>query len=74
MKNLLTLTLILFCFSCAIKIENRCSKCYSKDVVRMVWGLPSQQSIEAQERGEIALGSCMPHGYNNFCNNCDNGF
>ena len=55
-------------------IENRCNKCYSKDVVRMVWGNPTQQAIEAQERGEIALGGCLHGGYNYFCNNCDNGF
>ena len=40
----------------------------------MVWGNPTQQAIEAQERGEIALGGCLHGGYNYFCNNCDNGF
>ncbi|MCP4229175.1 MAG: hypothetical protein GY771_03385 [bacterium] len=35
-----------------------CPECRSGDVIRMVYGEPSEEMYEAAERGEIGLGGC----------------
>jgi hypothetical protein len=37
----------------------RCPKCDSAAVLRVVYGLPSQEMVEASVAGRIALGYCV---------------
>lgn len=36
-----------------------CPKCKSKDVVEILYGMPSYEAIEAYERKEVILGGCL---------------
>lgn len=39
--------------------DKTCPECGSEDTVRIVYGFPGTEMIEAAERGEIALGGCV---------------
>ena len=39
--------------------ENKCPKCGSNEVVRILYGKPTKEAIEQAERGELVLGGCM---------------
>ena len=43
----------------ALPRKKRCPKCGAVAGVRIVYGLPTSEACEAEERGEIALGGCM---------------
>lgn len=36
-----------------------CPKCKSKDVVQILYGMPSYEAIQAYERKEVILGGCL---------------
>ncbi len=36
----------------------RCPECGSNEIVSIVYGYPSKEQFEAEDRGEIALGGC----------------
>ena len=36
-----------------------CPDCNSREVVRILYGFPSQEASDAAERGEVALGGCV---------------
>jgi hypothetical protein len=36
-----------------------CPRCGSTDVLRIVYGYPTSDALEAMERGEIALRGCL---------------
>jgi hypothetical protein len=37
----------------------RCARCGSIDTIRIVYGLPSFETAEAEDRGELAIGGCL---------------
>lgn len=41
-----------------MKRTKRCPKCGSHDVVPILYGYPTEESMEAARRGLIALGGC----------------
>lgn len=51
-----------------------CPKCGSRKVIPIIYGYPSQESIELAEAGEIKIGSIKFNenkpGWH--CNNCEN--
>jgi hypothetical protein len=50
----------------------KCPQCGSQDVIRIVYGFPSSQTIEKAEKGEIKLGGCVVHpdNPNLHCKHC----
>jgi rubrerythrin len=38
---------------------SRCPKCGAADQLRIVYGLPTGETFEASERGELVLGGCV---------------
>jgi (p)ppGpp synthase/HD superfamily hydrolase len=50
--------------------RNLCPKCGS-DAVPIIYGYPLPATMRASERGEIALGGCMPGPNNLACPNCE---
>lgn len=50
-----------------------CPKCGSKEVVRIVYGLPSPELMEEANRGKVALGGCCISGNDPqwHCNGCE---
>ncbi len=36
-----------------------CPKCKSKDVLQILYGMPSYEAMEAYERKEVILGGCL---------------
>jgi hypothetical protein len=56
--------------------SSNCPKCKSKDVIPIVYGKPSNQTLERSERGEIKLGGCCLYGNDlkSYCKNCKNEF
>lgn len=51
-----------------------CPQCGSTDSVEVVYGLPTEIAFEAERRGEIALGGCMPELENRRCKECGRRF
>ena len=52
-----------------------CPKCGEKELVEVLYGLPTEEAFEASLKGLIKLeGCCLPEGYNGediyYCNNC----
>ncbi len=56
----------------------RCPACGGTDTVRIVYGMPSPEAFQAQERGEIHLGGCCLRGDgldpNRHCRSCGTDF
>lgn len=48
----------------------RCPRCGSDRIVRIVYGMPTFEAGDAEERGEIILGGCMPMGRDWGCAAC----
>lgn len=49
-----------------------CPQCGSEDVVEIVYGYPTEETLERAEAGEVRLGGCVV-GHcdpNRYCNNC----
>jgi hypothetical protein len=51
-----------------------CSKCGSKNIVSIEYGLPTNEAAERFKKGEIILGGCCPlkHAPNWHCKHCGN--
>ena len=48
-----------------------CPKCGGKKLLRMVFGFPDAETVEAAQRGEIALGGCGLDRFRHFeCAQC----
>ena len=50
----------------------RCPQCGSEDVIGIVYGYPTEETLERAEAGEVRLGGCIV-GYcspNRYCKNC----
>lgn len=51
-----------------------CPRCGSRDVVRIVYGLPTYETFQRAERGEFELGGCVVGREggdpNRFCRSC----
>ncbi len=41
----------------------QCPRCGSTDTVRIVYGYPTQEAVEAAKRDEIRLGGCLITGH-----------
>ena len=54
------------------KTATHCPRCGSEDVVPILYGMPTEEAVEASVRGEIALGGCVvfPDAPQNHCRNC----
>lgn len=49
----------------------QCPKCKeTKNVIRVVYGWPSDEMEKQAEKGEILLGGCMKINIKYFCKNC----
>ncbi len=53
---------------------NKCPKCGSGNVAEIVYGYPTPDAVEAQDRGEIELGGCVIDADDPqwICKNCEN--
>ena len=56
--------------------KRKCPKCESKEVVPIIYGMPSEELLEEMGKGEVALGGCciiegQPEWY---CKTCDHEF
>ena len=53
-----------------------CPKCHSEGVIKIIYGLPSDELIKESRQGKFALGGCCVDESNpNWeCHNCDNRF
>ena len=50
----------------------RCPQCGSEDVIGIVYGYPTEETLERAEAGEVRLGGCVV-GYcdpNRYCKSC----
>ena len=50
----------------------RCPQCGSEDVIGIVYGYPTEETLERAEAGQVRLGGCVV-GYcdpNRYCKNC----
>ena len=50
----------------------RCPQCGSEDVIGIVYGYPTEETLERAEAGEVRLGGCVV-GYcdpNKYCEDC----
>lgn len=60
--------------SCQTAEGPLCPRCGGKHIIPYVYGLPTYKMVEAEGRGEVAIGGCMP-GYGEFfCKSCGAGF
>ncbi|MBM3896853.1 MAG: hypothetical protein FJ360_03860 [Thaumarchaeota archaeon] len=53
-----------------------CTKCGSKNTVRIVYGYPSEETLAAAKNGKLVLGGCIV-GSNDpvwHCNECQNNW
>ena len=41
--------------------EGRCPSCGSPDRIPIAYGLPTQETVERADRGEVLLGGCLVH-------------
>ncbi len=49
-----------------------CPNCKeSSSVVRIQYGKPGPQLLEAAKRGEVKLGGCSVEGFKHFCKTCE---
>jgi predicted Zn-ribbon and HTH transcriptional regulator len=50
----------------------RCPQCHSEDLVRIVYGMPSEEMVEESVAGRVALGGCLvwPDAPDYTCQNC----
>jgi len=50
----------------------RCPRCHSEDVVRIVYGEPTEEMVEESMAGRVALGGCVvwPDAPDYTCQNC----
>lgn len=53
-----------------------CPRCGSSDVIRIAYGYPAPELVEASERGEVELGGCcIEDGLPDWrCRSCGGGF
>jgi len=51
-----------------------CPKCGSKNVLKIMYGLPRLEAFEAAERGEYVLGGCCVMAENRRCKDCRTEF
>ena len=53
-------------------VRRMCPRCNSDKVLPILYGLPSDEMVEASVRGKIALGGCavFPGNPDYTCNNC----
>ncbi len=53
-----------------------CPKCHSEGVIKIIYGLPSDELVKESRQGKFALGGCCVDESNpNWeCNNCNNRF
>lgn len=51
-----------------------CPKCQSKNILKIIYGLPSGELIKESRQGKFALGGCCVHKNNPRwqCNQCNN--
>lgn len=56
--------------------KRKCPACGSTNTVKILYGLPSQEGFDAQERHEIVLGGCCisPNSPDRACQNCGQKF
>ena len=54
-------------------MEKTCPKCGGK-LVKICYGLPSDEGFEKAERKELYLGGCLPRKYVFHCYQCDRSF
>ena len=54
----------------------KCPKCGSSNVIRITYGLPAPETIDAYHRGEIRLGGCCITDDNptHYCKDCKTEF
>ncbi|MFN8017869.1 MAG: hypothetical protein U0P45_07070 [Acidimicrobiales bacterium] len=54
----------------------RCPRCGSADTIPIIYGLPSADAWDAQERGEAVLGGCciLPGHATDECRACGRSF
>jgi hypothetical protein len=51
-----------------------CPRCGSRDVVRVVYGLPTPELFEAADEGRVILGGCDPFRWpTHACRSCGFG-
>jgi hypothetical protein len=55
----------------AMTTRPKCPSCGSGEVVPIAYGMPGPQMWDEYERGEIALGGCMPRAENRRCRSCE---
>lgn len=59
-------------------IAKVCPRCGSKEIVKIVYGLPSQETIESQRKGEIAIGGDIAPekdgDFSRYCKKCKREF
>ena len=53
-----------------------CTKCGSKNTVRIVYGYPSQETLEIAKNGKVVLGGCIISDNDPVwhCNDCSNNW
>ena len=53
-----------------------CTKCGSKNTVRIVYGYPSQETLEIAKNGKVVLGGCIISDNDPVwhCNDCQNNW
>ena len=52
----------------------KCPRCDSREVVPVIFGIPSFDLFERQERGEVILGGCEPRDEEWACRSCRLGW
>ncbi len=55
-----------------METSTACPRCGSRDVLHIVYGLPSEEMVEESIVGRVALGGCAvwPGSPNRTCQNC----
>jgi hypothetical protein len=50
----------------------RCPQCHSEDLLRIVYGMPSEEMVEESVAGRVALGGCLvwPDAPDYTCQKC----
>lgn len=56
--------------------ERTCPACGSTQLVKILYGMPTGEALEASQRGEIGLGGCviMPYSPDRACRRCKQHF
>ncbi len=56
----------------SMETSTACPKCGSRDVLPIIYGMPSEEMVEESIAGRVALGGCAfwPGSPNRTCPNC----